>query len=189
MTVNLPGGGSANVSGKAGPINPQDSAKTPFDATMKVKDMDIAASGFVDPASGIGGSADLDGTLNSNGSQAKASRRRHLRKAEALTERFSGSESSRQSNTRLNADLDRDAGTITQGDIAIGKALAQLTGGFQTQGETQVVNLKLNAPDMSVDELEAMLPALGIVLPSGFEVERRNTVGRPWLSAVRSTNW
>ena len=72
LTINLPGGGSAKVSGKAGPINPQDAAKTPFDATMKVKDMDIAASGFVDPASGIGGSGDFDGSLNSNGRQAKA---------------------------------------------------------------------------------------------------------------------
>ena len=72
LTINLPGGGSANVSGKAGPINPQDAAKTPFEATMKVKDMDIAASGFVDPASGIGGSVDFDGSVNSNGSQAKA---------------------------------------------------------------------------------------------------------------------
>jgi hypothetical protein len=36
-----------------------------------------------------------------------------------------------------------------------------LTGGFQTQGEMQVVNLKLTAPDMPVDELEAMLPARG----------------------------
>jgi len=74
LTINRPGGGSAKVSGKAGPINPQDSAKTPFDATMKVKDMDmdIAASGFVDPASGLGGLADLDGSLNSNGGHAKA---------------------------------------------------------------------------------------------------------------------
>ena len=70
----------------------------------------------------------------------------------------------------MNTDLDREAGTITQGDIAIGKALARLTGGFQTQGETQVVNLKLSAPDMSVDELQSMLPALGIVLPSGSQL-------------------
>jgi AsmA protein len=71
----------------------------------------------------------------------------------------------------MNTDLDREAGTITQGDIAIGKALARLTGGFQTQGETQVVNLKLSAPDMSVDELQSMLPALGIVLPSGSQLK------------------
>ena len=70
----------------------------------------------------------------------------------------------------MNTDLDRNAGTITQGDIAIGKALARLTGGFQTQGETQVVNLKLSAPDMAVDELQSMLPALGIVLPSGSQL-------------------
>jgi AsmA protein len=70
----------------------------------------------------------------------------------------------------MNTDLDREAGTITQGDIAIGKAVARLTGGFQTQGETQVMNLKLSAPDMSVDELQSMLPALGIVLPSGSQL-------------------
>ena len=32
------------------------------------------------------------------------------------------------------------------------------------------MNLKLSAPDMSVDELEAMLPALGVVLPSGSKL-------------------
>ena len=72
LTAALPGGGTTNVSGKAGPINPQDSAKTPFNAILKVKDMDIAAAGLIDPASGIGGSADFDGSLMSNGSQAKA---------------------------------------------------------------------------------------------------------------------
>ena len=71
LTVNLPGGGDASLTGKAGPINPQNAAKTPFDAAMKVKDLDLAASGFVDPASGVGGSVDLEGTLNSTGSQAK----------------------------------------------------------------------------------------------------------------------
>ena len=32
------------------------------------------------------------------------------------------------------------------------------------------MNLKLSAPDMSVDELEAMLPSLGVVLPSGSKL-------------------
>ena len=36
------------------------------------RDTDIAAAGFVDPASGLGGLADLDGSLNSNGGHAKA---------------------------------------------------------------------------------------------------------------------
>jgi len=29
------------------------------------------------------------------------------------------------------------------------------------------VNLKLDAPSMPVDELEAMLPSMGVLLPSG----------------------
>ena len=86
LTVNLPGGGDANINGKAGPINAQDAAKTPFDASMKVKNLDLAASGFVDAATGIGGSVDLDGTVNSNGSQAKAAGDCHLRKAQAFTQ-------------------------------------------------------------------------------------------------------
>lgn len=36
-----------------------------------------------------------------------------------------------------------------------GKAVARLTGGFQIQGETQVVNLKLSAPETPVDEVGA----------------------------------
>jgi AsmA protein len=169
VTADLPGGGSVNVSGKAGPMNPQDSAKTPFDATLKVKGMDIAASGFIDPATGIGGSADFDGSVTSNGSQAKAA---GVISCEKLKLSPKGSPAPKAVTIKyaLNTDLDRQAGTITQGDIAIGKAQARLTGGFQAQGETQSVNLKLSAPNMSVDELESMLPALGIVLPSGSQL-------------------
>jgi AsmA protein len=170
LTVNLPGGGNANVSGKAGPINPQDAAKTPFDATMKVKDMDIAASGLVDPASGIGGFVDFDGSVNSNGSQAKAAGTLSCEKLK-LSPKGSPAPKVVTVKYAVDTDLDRQAGTITQGDIAIGKAAARLTGGFQTQGETQILNLKLSAPDMSVDELEAMLPALGVVLPAGSKLK------------------
>ncbi len=170
LMLKLPGGGSADVSGKAGPINPQDAAKTPFDATMNVKDMDIAASGFVDPASGIGGSVDFSGSVNSSGSQVKTA---GSLSCEKLKLSPNGSPAPKVVSVKYAVDTDRDrqAGTVTQGDVAIGKATARLTGGFQTQGETQVLNLKLSAPDMSVDELESMLPALGVVLPSGSNLK------------------
>ena len=170
LTINLPGGGSAQVSGKAGPVNPQDAAKTPFDATLKVKDMDIAASGFVDPASGFGGSANFDGSVNSNGSQAKAT---GAITCEKLKLSPKGSPASKAVTVKytMDMDLDRETGNITQGDVAIGKAVARLTGGFQTQGDTQLLNLKMSAPNMPIDELEAMLPALGVVLPSGSKLQ------------------
>ena len=170
LTVNLPGGGDANLTGKAGPINPQDSAKTPFDASMKVKNLDIAASGFIDPGSGFGGTADLDGTLNSAGSLAKAAGTITCEKLK-LSPKGTPAPKAVTVKYAIDDDLDRQAGTITQGDLTVGKLAAHLTGGFQAQGEAQVMNLKLSAPNLSVDELESLLPMLGVVLPSGSTLQ------------------
>jgi AsmA protein len=170
LTASLPGGGDANLSGKAGPINPRDSSKTPLDVTLKVNKIDLATSGFIDAASGIGGLANLDGTLNSNGSQANAAGRVTCDKLK-LSPKGSPAPKPVRIDYAANANLESQGGTITKGDIAIGKAMAHVTGRFQTQGETEVVNLRLNAPDMSVDELQAMLPALGIAIPSGSQLQ------------------
>ena len=62
-------------------------------------------------------------------------------------------------------DLAKQTGSITQGDIAMGKAVAHLTGTYDARGAVTTVNLKLNGHGMPVDDLEAMLPALGVVLP------------------------
>jgi len=170
LTAGLPGGGNANVSGKAGPINQQDSAKTPLDASVKVNNMNLAASGFIDAASGIGGLANFEGTLNSNGSLAKAAGQVNCDKLK-LSPKGSPAPKAIRIKYATNLDLDKEGGTITQGDVMIGKAVAHLTGAFQTQGEAQVVNLKLSAPEMPVDELESMLPAAGVVLPSGSQLQ------------------
>src|SRR5262249_6602660 len=71
----------------------------------------------------------------------------------------------------VDVDLDKQSGTVSQGDVAIGNAKAHLTGTFHIQGEAEVVNLKLDAPNMPVDELEAMLPSMGVQLPSGSQLK------------------
>ena len=48
-----------------------------------------------------------------------------------------------------------------------GKAVAHLTGSYQAAGDATVLNMKLNAPALPVDEVEALLPALGVTLPAG----------------------
>ncbi len=170
LTADLPGGGKADITGKAGPINPTDASKTPFESAVKVNSMDIAASGFVDPATGIAGLADFDGTLTSTGSQAKAVGTFTGTKLK-LSPKGSPAPRVVVIKHTVDVDLDKQSGTLSQGDISIGKAQAHLTGTFQTQGETQILSLKLNAPSMPVEELEAMLPSLGIVLPSGSQLK------------------
>jgi AsmA protein len=170
LTANLPAGGSADITGQAGPINAADAAKTPFEAKVKVNNMDIVASGFIDPASGIAGLANFDGTLNSNGGMAKAVGTFTGNKLQ-FSPKGSPAPKTVVVKHTVEVDLDKQSGTVTQGDVEIGKAVAHLTGAFKTQGETQVLNMKLNAPNMPVEELEAMLPALGVVLPSGSQLK------------------
>jgi AsmA protein len=170
LTAQLPGSGDVNISGKAGPISAEDAAKTPLETAVKVNNMSIASLGMIDPASGIAGLASFDGTLNSNGSQAKAV---GLFTGKQLKFSPKGTPAPKTVTIKhtVDVDLDKQSGTITQGDVAIGSAQAHLTGTFQTQGEAEVVNLKLDAPNMPVDELEPMLPAMGVVLPSGSQLK------------------
>lgn len=170
LTAKLPSGGNADIGGQAGPINAADAAKTPFKANVKVNNMDIVASGFIDPASGIAGLANFDGSLTSDGSMAKAIGTFTGNKLQFSPKGSPASKTVVIKHT-VDVDLDKQAGNITQGDVEIGKAVAHLTGAFKSEGEAQVVNMKLNAPNMPVEELEAMLPALGVTLPSGSQLK------------------
>ena len=49
--------------------------------------------------------------------------------------------------------------------------MAHLTGTYAEESESMVLNMKLAGPRMPVSELEALLPALGVVLPSGTRLQ------------------
>jgi AsmA protein len=170
LKAKLPQSGDVKIAGNAGPINAEDAAKTPLTTTVRVNDMNLGALGVIDPASGIAGLANFDGTLNSDGNKAKAV---GLFTGKQLKFSPKGTPAPKIVTIKHTVDLnlENESGTITQGDIAIGSAQAHLTGTFQTQGETEVVNLKLNAPNMPVDELQTMLPSMGVVLPSGSQLK------------------
>jgi AsmA protein len=166
LTANLPGSGDLKLEGKAGPINSADTALTPFQAGIKVHELDLAASGFIEPASGIAGLADFDGTVTSDGRQARTT---GTLKADKLKLNPKATTARRPVEVKysLSHDLQKQSGTLSQGDISIGKAVARLTGNYRTQGDSTVLDMKLVGQSMPVDELQAMLPALGVTLPSG----------------------
>jgi AsmA protein len=164
MTARLPGDGTLKIDGKAGPIDPNDAAKTPLEAKVSVLKMNLAESGFIDPAAGISGIADFDGTVTSDGHEAKTSGTLRATNLQVVKK---GSPAGKpvQVNYTVNFDLAKQTGTIPQCDITMGKAVAHLTGTYDAHGSVTSVNLKLNGQGMPVDDLEAMLPALGVVLP------------------------
>jgi AsmA protein len=170
LSAQVRGGGTITLDGKAGPINPTDSAMTPVSVTLKVAQLDLARSGMNDVAPDVTGLASLDGSGKSDGVtmqlQAKL-------KVEKLKLAKNGTPANRpvEVDFSVQHDLRKHSGVVHQGDIHIGSAAAHVTGTYAEQGESMVLNLKLVGPDMAVQELEGLLPALAIVLPAGTSLQ------------------
>jgi len=164
VRADLPAGGTLKLDGKAGPIDANNAALTPLQAQVSVHGLNLAESGFIDPATGISGIADLNETLSSDGREAKTN---GTLKATNLKVVQKGSPAGKPVDLTYAVvhNLAKEEGRITQGDVAMGKAVAHLTGTYNAHGKVTSVDMKLNGQGMPVDDLEAMLPALGVVLP------------------------
>jgi len=166
----LPGGGDAKLNGNYGPINAGNVAATPFSSTVKISKLDLAASGFVDPSAGIQGLADLDGTINFNGGTVESVGNLTAQKLK-LAEK--GSPAGRPLQVKYFIDYipSKESGIVKEGNISAGRAHAQMPGTFQSQGTTTAINMKLVGDAMPVDDVEAVLPAIGLVLPPNSKLQ------------------
>jgi len=170
LTATGPGNADLKVEGKAGPINQTDTSLTPLNATVNVQHLDLATTGFIDPASGIAGIVDFDGSLGSDGKQMNS---KGTVKANKLKASAAGQPSSVPVTVDYATDytLKSQAGVLNQGDVHIGNALAHLTGNYNTSAEPTKVDMKLNAQGMPLGDLEGFLPAVGVVLPPGSKLQ------------------
>ena len=164
MTAQLPADGSLKLEGNAGPIDANNAAETPVQAMVTIKKMNLAASGFLDPAAGISGIADYEGTVSSDGHTAKTQGKLTAVNLQ-LVQKGSPAGKPVQVTYTVIHDLAHETGTIPQCEIAMGKAVAHMTGTYDAHGAVTTIDLKLNGQGMPVDELEAMLPAVGVILP------------------------
>ena len=169
LAAGLPGGGTINLDGTAGPINPNDASITPVQAKLDVKNFDAGASGFIDPSSGISGVASFNGSVNSNGTQAQSSGDATIDRLK-LSPKGSPAQRSVALKYQTTYDLQPQTGQL-QADVTVGKAVAKLSGTYDLHGDSPAVSMKLNAGDMPVDDLETLLPALGVMLPSGSSLQ------------------
>ena len=169
-SMRLPGGGSVKLDGKLGPINTQDVSLSPLQAKLNIEKLDLSQSAFVDPGAGITGLADFDGSVVSDGRIAKTN---GTLKATNLKLTPKGAPSGRPIEVKyaVEHNLLAQSGRLTQGDVAMGKALAKLTGTYETRGDTTSIRTKLVGENMPVDELQAVLPAVGVVLPPGSQLK------------------
>lgn len=170
LSAHVAGGGTIQLNGTAGPINPTDSAMTPVNASLKINQLDIAGSGMTDFAPDLAGLISFDGTGASDGRVMQATGRLKAEKVK-LAKRGTPAARALEFDFAAEHDLRNHKGGLRRGDIHIGNAVAHLTGTYAEQGESMVLNMTLSGPSMPVSELEAMLPAVGVVLPSGSRLE------------------
>jgi AsmA protein len=168
LTINLPGGSNAAVSGNAGPIRLADILSTPFNASVKASAVNIAASGVVDPANGIAGMASVDETVMSDGNTTAATGTLNIAGAK-LSPQGTPSPVPIAVKHNIEVDLRQQSVKVTQADIGIGKAQFHATGTVQSKGDAISVNLQLSGSDVPVDEIKAMLPSLGMKVPTGLQ--------------------
>ena len=170
FSSNVAGGGAIQLDGRAGPINQTDAAMTPVNASLAVTQLDLARSGMTDFAPNLAGLVSFAGRGSSDG------RILHVNgkvKAERLKLAKNGTPSTRvlELDYAARHDFRIHSGTLERGDIHIGGAVAHLTGTYAEQGASMVLKMKLAGPAMPVQELEALLPAAGVVRPAGSRLQ------------------
>ncbi len=173
VDAKTPGGGSLSVEGEAGPMAKSgDITDTPMHGTIKVEDLDLAASGFVDPGTGIAGVVDYDGTVKSDGKNLHSEGKISAKNLKLVK---GGTPSHEVIHMDYASDLNLDAkkGTISRADVSAGNGTnpAHFTGTVDTRGQTMVVNGVLKATKMPIETIEGLLPAVGVVLPPGSQLQ------------------
>ncbi|HVP51944.1 MAG TPA: AsmA family protein [Terriglobales bacterium] len=170
LEAKTPGGGRLKLSGTAGPINQTDAALTPLQAQVSIDNMDLASTGFVDPASGIAGLLDYTGTVKSDGHTAHSEGKATVAKLRVVP---AGSPAKQpvSLNYASDYDLKRETGVLNRGDIQTGGSTVRLSGDYDLRGPTAVVHMKLNGSQLPVKDVEGLLPAVGVSLPSGASLQ------------------
>jgi AsmA protein len=165
----VPGGGTVEVKGTFGPVA-QQSERTPMTAAITVKDFDIAATGFSDPASPLKGLLDMEATVKSDGTRSEVEAHvtgSHLCLAPGCT----------PGKTPIGIDLTAiylladQLANLSSGQIKLGSSTANLSGTVDLKGAKPQVDARIDAASLGVSDIESVLPALGIVLPPGAKLE------------------
>jgi AsmA protein len=170
VSAQLPGGGSLSANGKAGPFNQENNAATPVDAQVSLKHVELGTAGVLPPDAGIAGLADLQAQIQSNGQTLNATGSTSIANIKLAK---NGQPSPKPVQVQFAVAQDEQAmtGQIQHATIKIGAASIDVAGTYQSSGPTTGINLKVTGNALSIDELQAFLPAVGVHLPPGSRLQ------------------
>jgi AsmA protein len=170
LTAGLPGGGSLDVRGNAGPVNQQDASETPLGANINLKHFDPVAAGVIEKSQGFSMLADIAAQVTSN---AQTLDSKGTLRAANLQLSADGSPTPSPVNIAYTVaeNLAARSGQITDLTIQTGAVALHVTGTYAIKGAQTILALHLAAPNLPINQVEALLPAAGVRLPSGSRLE------------------
>ena len=169
VSANLAADGLVGVTGQFGPINREDTAKSPADVHISVKHLDPVAAGFLDASVGASLVADVDMHAVSDGETLTASGTMQMHNlkiskggvatAKPLDVAYS-----------VTQGLESNSGKIEDIAVKIGNAEIHANGTYQLAAggaEGPLLKLKLAGQSIPIDGLQPLMNAAAVRLPNG----------------------
>ena len=166
LAARLPADGTVKLTGAAGPMNQSDSALTPFHAKLTMQHIDPVAAGFLDKQAGISGLLDVSAKMASDAVTVTSS-------GDVVGNRMLFSAQGQPASTPMKLtysttyNLASKIGNISRATIMAGPVTANLNGTYQLLPGHPQIELQLDGRDLSLNALQALLPAFGVTLPHG----------------------
>ena len=170
LSASLPGSGSLAVDGTAGPVSQKDASDTPLSAKINLKHFDPVAAGAVQPDQGIAMVADINAQVTSNGQMLTSNGTVH---ADHLKLVRGGAPTPNPVDIvyTIHHNLDARTGQIDTLKLSTGGVGVQANGSYQMTGPQTTLAMHLSAPNLSLNQVQALLPVAGIRLPSGSSLQ------------------
>jgi AsmA protein len=170
LAAKLPAGGTLKLTGDAGPISQTDAAKTPFRAKLELRSFDPVAAGVIDRDKGISMDNDVDAQIASDGTNVSSTGKITTSRLQ-LSPKGSPAQLPVVMDYTVSQDLNTRQGKVSDIAIHTGSVAVHVNGGFQFTPQALMLNLHLSAPGLPIDQLERLLPTVGIRLPSGSSLQ------------------
>jgi len=167
VSADLPGQGTVAVTGKSGPINLKDAAKTPFDAQVTIRHLDPIAAGFLEKSAGLSVLADVDAHAVSDSVAVTSKGTVHTQHLQLRPDAVPAPKPIDVTYSVVH-NLSDNTGQVQDMAFQTGRVTAHTNGTYSMKpGGAVAVNLKLAGQGIPIDDLQALLPAAGVKLPKG----------------------
>jgi AsmA protein len=166
VSASLPDDGKVEVSGTVGPINPQDAAFTIFDTHVKIQHLDPVAAGYVDPEAGISMIGGLDAHIASDGVNVTSDGKVHAERL-ILLKGGKAAPYPLDVSYQIVHSLKSNNGKVSDLVFQTGAVAIHIKGNYQLAANVPVFDLKLLAQSVPINDLQALMPAVGAKLPNG----------------------